>query len=137
FFSKDAIIAGIFETKAFGPTLTWLGPALGVILLVAALGTAFYMSRLYFLVFSGKETRAPEDVQHHIHESPPVMVVPLMILAVGAFAGGWLGLPGGIVHHPEWNLLGHQLEPVVGPEIEVGPVAELWFMGLSTALGLA
>jgi len=136
FFSKDAIIAGMFETTHFGPELAWLGPALGVVLLAAALGTAFYMSRLYFLVFSGKETRASEEIKHHIHESPAVMTVPLLLLAVGALLGGTVGLPGGIFHHPEWNLLGHALDPVVGPEIEVEPLADFGFMALSTVIGL-
>src|SRR6185436_9250379 len=58
FFSKDAIVAGAYATHAFGHDLAWVGPAVAVVLLLAALGTAFYMSRLYFLVFSGGETRA-------------------------------------------------------------------------------
>ena len=67
---------------------------------VAALGTAFYMSRLYFLVFSG-ESRASDEIQHHIHESPGSMVGPLVVLAIGAALGGFVGLPGGLFDHPE------------------------------------
>ena len=59
FFSKDSIISGAFATEIYGEQLAWVGKFVGVVLMIAALGTAFYMSRLYFLVFSGSETRAP------------------------------------------------------------------------------
>src|SRR5215471_9246207 len=108
FFSKDSIVAGAIATEAFGEQLRWLGPAIGGVLLAAALGTAFYMSRLYFLVFSGKETRASDEIKHHIHESPGVMVFPLVVLAVGATIGGFIGIPGALLHHPDWDLLGHE-----------------------------
>ena len=75
------------DRDVFGHDLAWVGTAVGVTLMLAALGTAFYMSRLYFLVFSGDETRAPDDIKHHIHESPSVMVVPLVVLAIGAAVG--------------------------------------------------
>ncbi len=136
FFSKDAIVAGAFATHAFGDELAWVGPAVGSMLLLAALGTAFYMSRLYFLVFSGA-SRADHDTQHHIHESPPIMVGPLVVLAVGAGLGGLVGIPGGLFGHPEWNLLGHALEPAVGPELHVPHNTEITFMAISTVLALA
>src|SRR6185437_14965836 len=82
FFSKDAIIAGALSTEALGADLAWVGKAAGYVLSLAALGTAFYMSRLYFLVFSGKESRASDEIKHHIHESPISMVAPLVILAI-------------------------------------------------------
>jgi NADH-quinone oxidoreductase subunit L len=56
FFSKDAIVAGAFATQVFGPRLHWVGPTVGAGLLAAALGTAFYMSRLYY---SGLHWRMP------------------------------------------------------------------------------
>src|SRR5262249_22645151 len=59
-------------------------------LLIGALGTAFYMWRLYFLVFSGT---ARSQAAAHAHESPPSMTVPLVILALGATVGGLIGLP--------------------------------------------
>src|SRR5262249_22207860 len=62
------------------------------IMLPIAAMTRFYMFRLYFLVFSG-ESRADEQVKHHIHESPPVMTVPLVVLAVLAALGGLFGTP--------------------------------------------
>jgi NADH-quinone oxidoreductase subunit L len=136
FFSKDAIVAGAFATEAFGQGLSFVGPLVGVMLLIAALGTSFYMSRLYFLVFSGP-SRADAETQHHIHESPAMMVAPLVVLAIGAGLGGFLGIPGGMFGHPEWNLLGHWLEPAVGIELEVGHGTELAFMAVSTLLALA
>jgi NADH-quinone oxidoreductase subunit L len=137
FFSKDSIIAGAFATEIYPHGYAWVGPLVGVMLMVAALGTAFYMSRLYFLVFSGDETRADEQVRHHIHESPSIMVVPLVVLAAGAALIGLIGLPpaiGALFNHPDANLLAHHLEPVVGPELEVKHSTEWIFMGASTAL---
>jgi NADH-quinone oxidoreductase subunit L len=137
FFSKDAIIAGAFATEVYGEHLAWVGKLVGVMLMLAALGTAFYMSRLYFLVFSGDEPRtSDEHIKHHIHESPPIMVVPLLVLAAGAMLVGLLGLPAGLFHHPEYNLLAHHLEPVLGPELEIPHNIEIIFMVASTALAL-
>ena len=82
FFSKDMILAAAF-TKS---PLLWV---MGV--LTAGL-TAFYMFRLLFLVFLG-DCRADAETRHHIHESPPTMTVPLVILAMLSVAGGYVGLP--------------------------------------------
>ena len=81
FNSKDAIIESAFAAhNAFG------GYAFGATV-IAALFTSFYSWRLVFMTFHGKE-RMSADVKAHIHESPKVMTVPLMFLAVGAaFAG--------------------------------------------------
>jgi NADH-quinone oxidoreductase subunit L len=141
FFSKDSIIASAFATSAFGPGLAWVGPAAGIALFLAALCTAFYMSRLYFLVFSGS-SRADAETKHHIHESPPEMVGPLVVLALGAALSGFLGFPGSLVGHPEWNLLALWLEPSLGPELPVSHDLELTAMIASTlvavgGLGLA
>jgi NADH-quinone oxidoreductase subunit L len=137
FFSKDAIISGAFATEVYGESLAWVGKAVGVMLMIAAFGTAFYMSRLYFLVFSGTETRASEDIKHHIHESPGVMVGPLVVLAIGAALGGFIGLPGGLFDHADWNLLAEHLRPVVGAELDVPKSIEAGFAAASTALALA
>ena len=64
--------------------MLWAGCSL------AALGTAFYMWRLYFLVFAGK-TRG--EAAKHAHESPPSMTVPLVVLAFLATIAGFIGLP--------------------------------------------
>jgi NADH-quinone oxidoreductase subunit L len=137
FFSKDAIVAGAFGTEIYGESLAWVGKAVGVALLVAALGTAFYMSRLYFLVFSGGETRASDEIKHHIHESSGLMVGPLVVLAIGAALGGLVGVPGALFGHPEWNLLAHHLEGALGPELEVPHSTEAIFMVVSTVIALA
>jgi NADH-quinone oxidoreductase subunit L len=135
FFSKDSIIAGAFGTTVYGDGLAWVGKLVGALLLAAALGTAFYMSRLYFIVFTG-QTRADAETQHHIHESPGVMVGPLVLLAIGAGLGGLVGFPGGLFGHPEWNLLGQVFDPVLGPEMEVSQGIEIAFMVISTVLAL-
>jgi NADH-quinone oxidoreductase subunit L len=83
FFSKDAILAAAFA----GP-LRWL---YYVGLLTAGL-TAFYMFRLLYLTFYGG-SRVTEEAEHHLHESPPAMVVPLAVLAVGSALVGLLGIP--------------------------------------------
>jgi len=83
FFSKDAIIEG-----AFAGHNSLAGFAF-VLLVVAAMFTSFYSWRLIFLTFHGKP-RASADVMHHVHESPPVMLVPLYILAVGALFAGFI-----------------------------------------------
>jgi NADH-quinone oxidoreductase subunit L len=135
FFSKDSIVASAFASHAFGEGLAWVGPVVGTILLAAALCTAFYMSRLYFLVFTG-ECRADEETKHHIHESPLEMVGPLVVLAIGAGLGGFIGFPGALIGRPELNLLGHWLEPAVGPEPHISHGLELGIMGASTAIAV-
>ena len=57
---------------------------------LAAFFTAFYSWRLLFMTFHGK-SRADHEVMHHAHESPPVMLWPLVVLAVGAIFAGYLG----------------------------------------------
>jgi len=83
FFSKDEILWYSFANGGF---LFWLIGAL------TALITAFYMFRLYFLTFEGKE-RFQVDSGHQPHESPAVMVIPLIILAVLSIIGGFIGIP--------------------------------------------
>jgi len=136
FFSKDAIVAGAFATHVYPESLAWVGKVVGAALLLAALGTAFYMSRLYYLVFSG-DGRADAHTRSHIHESPVEMVGPLVVLAVGAALAGYVGVPGGVFGHAEWNLLAHKLEPAVGKEMHVPANIEIAFMVLSTAIAAA
>jgi NADH-quinone oxidoreductase subunit L len=85
FWSKDEILAVTLHAGG-------LYAALFVVGLVTAALTAFYTFRAYFLTFWG-ETRVPEEAGHHAHESPPVMVVPLLVLAVGAVAAGFVAGP--------------------------------------------
>ena len=81
FFSKDAIIEAAFASHNL-----FAGTAF-VLLVVAACFTSFYSWRLIFMTFHG-EPRASHEVMHHVHESPPVILVPLFILAAGALFAG-------------------------------------------------
>lgn len=82
FFSKDEILGHAFTYNKF----FWLMGVLGSVL------TAFYMFRLFYLAFFGK-FRGTHEQQHHLHESPMTMTVPLMLLAVLSVAGGLIGIP--------------------------------------------
>jgi NADH-quinone oxidoreductase subunit L len=100
FWSKDKIIEAAFVGEGWRP---WV---FGLTALLGAGITAFYMSRLFFMTFHGK--RRWDDTVQHPHESPLVMTVPMMVLAVGsAFLGLLLGPTGAIT---SW------LDPVVGAE---------------------
>jgi NADH-quinone oxidoreductase subunit L len=81
FFSKEPIIAAAFERDG------WQGWVLGFAALSGAGLTAFYMTRLFVLTFHGPK-RWTDDV--HPHESPPVMTVPLVLLAIGSASAGAL-----------------------------------------------
>jgi len=83
FFSKDEILSGAF---ASGHRALW------VLGLAGAALTAFYMFRLYVLTFRGSSRLTPE-AEHHVHESPPAMIVPLFVLAVLSLVGGLVGPP--------------------------------------------
>ncbi|MGD0288388.1 MAG: NADH-quinone oxidoreductase subunit L [Candidatus Binataceae bacterium] len=98
YFSKDLILEGAF---ASGHTWLWL---VGV--LTAGL-TSFYMFRLIFMTFHGRSRLEPEK-EHHVHESPPVMAIPLIVLAALSIIGGWVGLP-------EWLLWGDAFKRFLAP----------------------
>ncbi|HUA56064.1 MAG TPA: NADH-quinone oxidoreductase subunit L [Candidatus Sulfotelmatobacter sp.] len=84
FWSKDTMLdAALLSGSSVGLYAYWLGVA-------AAILTAFYSWRLLFLTFHGKP-RADHHTMEHVHESPPVMMVPLYILSVGAIVAGGLG----------------------------------------------
>src|SRR5438309_1740762 len=85
FFSKDAILFSAFTVGGNG------GHVLYAIGLLTALLTAFYMFRLIFLTFHGKQRYDEHHV--HVHESPWSMLGPLVILAVLSIFGGWFALP--------------------------------------------
>ena len=109
FFSKDEILWYSFANGGF---LFWLIGAL------TAFITAFYMFRLYFLTFEGKERFGHEKPAstrsnrgEHPHESPNVMVIPLIILAVLSAIGGFIGIPE-IFSGEHGNIFHGWLEPV-------------------------
>jgi len=103
FFSKDAILTQAF---AQGRYFLW---ALG---LMGAVLTAFYMFRLVFLTFFGEE-RLDSHAKEHLHESPRVMTIPLVILAFFSVVAGYAGLP--VVLGEKANLFDRFLEPVIHP----------------------
>jgi len=96
FWSKDAILGSALAIDDMWPRWHHFGLTITVLMLLAAAMTSFYMFRLYFLVFTG-ESRADPHTKEHIHESPPVMTVPLLILALLALVGGLIGTPFGDV----------------------------------------
>jgi NADH-quinone oxidoreductase subunit L len=106
FFSKDEILWQTWSRENGAYRFLWyIGYA-------TALMTAFYMFRLVYLTFKGRP-RMDHDVEHHIHESPKSMTVPLMILAFCSIFAGFLGWPhslGGSNHFEKF------LEPVFPKE---------------------
>jgi NADH-quinone oxidoreductase subunit L len=102
FFSKDEILAAAWSSGHKG---IWLAGIVGAAL------TAFYMTRLYVLTFRG-ESRVSHEAEHHLHESPPAMIAPLVVLAVLSFVGGYVGLP--------FQEGGHAFERWLRPVLESG-----------------
>jgi NADH-quinone oxidoreductase subunit L len=90
YFSKDVILEAAY---AKGGNYGMFAYGMGI---CAALMTAFYSWRLLFLAFYGKP-RADADTMNHVHESPVVMLVPLLILSIGAIFSGWIGSMLGMV----------------------------------------
>ena len=103
FFTKDKIIEAAFDK---GGTSGWI---LGLIALLGAGLTAFYMTRALVMTFLGK-SRWEDDV--HPHDPSPVMTIPMGILGVLSLVGGYLLVYGGAVQR--W------LTPSVGPSVEEG-----------------
>lgn len=95
FWSKDEILMVAFEHNK----LLW------VVASIASIMTAFYMFRLMYLTFF-KDFRGTEEQKHHLHESPSLITIPLVILAILALIGGAINLPGST-----W--LNHFLEPIL------------------------
>jgi len=106
FFSKDEILWLAF-TSEHGNKLVWF------LALCGAGMTAFYMFRQLFMTFYGK-CRADHHTQEHLHESPSVMTMPLVILAIGAIFAGLIGLPGVL----GGSQFAHWLEPVIHAHAE-------------------
>lgn len=122
FFSKDEILTAALEKN----------PVYYVLALATSLMTAFYMFRLYFLTFSGK-FRGSDEQEHHLHESPVPMTLPLIVLAILSVVGGWVGIPA--VFAENAHMLSNFLSPVVAsvkpahPAIHLSHSSELALMG--------
>jgi NADH-quinone oxidoreductase subunit L len=123
FFSKDEILA---HTYMHSPVLYVFG-------VLGAMFTSFYMFRLMFLTFWGK-FRGTHEQEHHLHESPPSMTIPLIVLAVLSTVGGFMGVPEALGGH-HW--LEQWLEPVLSRSAEhtgkmfMARNTELMLMGVS------
>jgi NADH-quinone oxidoreductase subunit L len=127
FFSKDEIL-----TAAYGKN-----PVYFIIGVAGAMITAFYMFRLYATTFLGN-FRGTDKQQHHLHESPSTMTIPLVVLAILAVVGGFLGVPELFAKNS--NLLSHFLSPVLGGgegSEEIPASTEWMLMGVSTILALS
>ncbi|MGD0264018.1 MAG: NADH-quinone oxidoreductase subunit L [Candidatus Methylomirabilota bacterium] len=117
FWSKDEILAAAYA--GHHPFLWALG-------LAGAFMTAFYMFRLYYTVFEGKDN-VDHQAAHHVHESPPAMAYPLMVLGIGTLLVGVLfGFP------PDHGLYHRFVEPVFAAE-----GMEAHAISLETTVGLA
>ncbi len=165
FFSKDEILWRAYQAS-------WVYWFIG---LFTAFLTSFYMFRLWFMTFFGEYRGAAEDSHHEpahdialadsragapaphghggIHESPRLMVVPLVVLAVLSFTGGWIGVPaalggsnrfdkflGPVFHATSLGAEGHGAATAEneseGPEAQAGHATELIFTGISVFAGL-
>jgi NADH-quinone oxidoreductase subunit L len=118
FFSKDEILAFAFDQQ----------PILWIVAAITAGLTAFYMFRLYFLTFRGT-FRGTHEQEHHLHESPMSMTVPLIVLAILAALAGFLGLPHVMGH----NILEHFLS-VNGNVLNLSSGAEIALMVISVGI---
>ena len=102
FFSKDEILAMVFTQH----------PVVWFLAVCSALITGIYMFRVFLVTFSGT-FRGTEDQKKHLHESPALITLPLIILAILSLAGGLINLPELFTHNnAQW--LKNWLVPVIG-----------------------
>ena len=127
FFSKDKIIEAAFVPVDGQPWRAWV---FGTVALVGAGITAFYMSRLFFMTFEGKKrwSTRRDGSEQHPHESPALMTVPMVVLAIGSVGLGWLLSATGFV---QW------LEPSVGHAEHADPVLPVPALILLTLVAVA
>ncbi len=92
YFSKDAIIESVHASEIAGSGFAYICVLLGVFI------TAFYSFRMFFLVFHGKE-RMDQHTREHLHESPSVVTVPLVLLAIPSVVLGALTIGGMLFGH--------------------------------------
>ncbi len=135
FFSKDEILWYTFASTR-GMLIVWIIGA------IAAAMTAFYMFRCLYMTFYGQQKTDPK-AKDHVHESPWVITLPLVVLAFLATVGGYVGVPEALGGH---NQIHHFMEPVFGHAQEVYHIAvkeamhhnpiEYVLMALSVVLAL-
>jgi NADH-quinone oxidoreductase subunit L len=116
FWSKDEILMVAFEHNK----VLWIVGS------IASIMTAFYMFRLMYLTFF-REFRGTEEQKHHLHESPSLITLPLIILAALATVGGLINLPGS-------NWLNHFLEPILATKHEHHALGSQEYMLMAIAL---
>lgn len=127
FFSKDEILMAAYSAN---PLYYYIG-------LGGALMTAFYMFRLYSLTFLGS-FRGTHEQEHHLHESPSPMTIPLIVLAVLSVFGGFVGIPE--VFASDAHSLEHFLAPIFAESNKLAHAHHLThsqeyiMMGISTVL---
>jgi len=139
FFSKDEILYRTFISDNPLNKLLW---AVG---LITALMTSFYMFRLWFKTFFGKERFDEHHLgeeghgAHGVHESPWTMLLPLALLAILSIAGGWIGIPAALGGSSHFE---HFLDPVFHHPVffgtgETRTAITVMYMGHGLELGLA
>ncbi|MGE5106654.1 MAG: NADH-quinone oxidoreductase subunit L, partial [Sphingobacteriales bacterium] len=130
FFSKDEILAAAYEHNK----MLW------VIGVIGAMMTAFYMFRLYATTFLGN-FRGTQEQEHHLHESPAAMTIPLIVLAILSVVGGLVGIPK--VFAENAHSLEHFLSPIFAQSAALAEThtlnhsTEYMLMGVSVVLALA
>jgi NADH-quinone oxidoreductase subunit L len=148
FFSKDEIL---FRTFASGHHVLW------IVAVITSFLTAVYMFRLVFLAFHGERRTAHGHAQHaadshhgaHLHDAPPSMAIPLIVLAIGSILAGYVGVPhalGGsnrIESFLEPSFGSHEVAPKADATSEAdaasehGAPNEIAFMAVSTGVAVA
>jgi NADH-quinone oxidoreductase subunit L len=126
FFSKDEILSAAYAKN----------PMYYVVGVFTALLTAVYMFKLYATTFMGK-FRGTSEQEHHLHESPAAMTIPLWVLAILAMVGGFVGIPA--VIRPDAHWLAKFLGPVVGEGpggAEMSTGTEWGLIAISVAVAL-
>jgi NADH-quinone oxidoreductase subunit L len=131
FFSKDEIMMHVYSHGAYGKVFWSLG-------MLAAFMTAYYMFRLLFLTFNG-QFRGTHEQEHHLHESPSLMTIPLIVLAILSIVGGFIGMPH--IFHLGEHWLHEWLEPVLEGSMLKVPIintmtasSEFLLMGIAVAI---
>jgi NADH-quinone oxidoreductase subunit L len=139
FWSKDEILVAAWSASEEGSPYQGVYAILFFTALITAGLTAFYTFRAYFRTFWG-ELRIPHEAGEHVHESPRVMLVPLVILAAGAVLAGWVNLepllngpasaPAGLIRQPAEEISwGTRLTVMIGSSLlALGGIGLAWWM---------